>query len=136
MSIISEFREFASRGNVIDLAVGVVIGGAFGTITNSLVQDIIMPPIGMVLSGINFADIATTLKQAGPDGKGAVVLSWGKFIQSVINFLIIAMAMFVVVKAMNTMKRREEAAEAAPEAPTEPSEEVKLLTEIRDALRK
>lgn len=95
-----------------------------------------MPPIGMVLSGINFADIATTLKQAGPDGKGAVVLSWGKFIQSVINFLIIAMAMFVVVKAMNTMKRREEAAEAAPEAPTEPSEEVKLLTEIRDALRK
>lgn len=136
MSIASEFKEFASRGNVIDLAVGVVIGGAFGTITNSLVQDIIMPPIGMVLSGINFADIATTLKQAGPDGKGAVVLSWGKFMQAIINFLIIAIAMFVVVKAMNTMKRRQEAAEAAPEVPPEPSEEVKLLTEIRDALRK
>ncbi len=136
MSIISEFKEFASRGNVIDLAMGVVIGGAFGTITNSLVQDIIMPPIGMVLSGINFADIATTLKAAGPDGKGAVVISWGTFIQAIINFLIIAIAMFVVVKAMNTMKRRQEAAEAAPEAPTEPSEEVKLLTEIRDALKK
>ncbi|MEY3386168.1 MAG: hypothetical protein RIR53_979 [Bacteroidota bacterium] len=134
MSIISEFKEFASRGNVIDLAVGVVIGGAFGSITNSLVQDIIMPPIGMVLSGINFADIVTTLKAAGPDGKGAVVLAWGKFIQAVINFLIIAAAMFVVVKAINTMKRRQD--EAAPEASPEPSDEVKLLTEIRDALRK
>lgn len=134
MSILSEFKEFASRGNVVDLAVGVVIGGAFGTITTSLVQDIIMPPIGMVLSGINFADIVTTLKQAGPDGKGAVVLSWGKFIQAVINFLIIAMAMFVVVKAINTMKRKQEEAPAPP--PAEPSDEVKLLTEIRDALKK
>lgn len=132
MSIIAEFKEFASRGNVIDLAIGVVIGGAFGTITTSLVQDIIMPPIGMVLSGINFADIVTTLKQAGPDGKGAVVLSWGKFIQAVINFLIIAMAMFAVVKAINTMKRKQEEAPA----PAEPTDEVKLLTEIRDALKK
>lgn len=132
MSIISEFKEFASRGNVIDLAIGVVIGGAFGSITTSLVQDIIMPPIGMVLSGINFADIVTTLKQAGPDGKGAVVLSWGKFIQAVINFLIIAMAMFAVVKAINTMKRKQEEAPA----PAEPTDEVKLLTEIRDALKK
>jgi large conductance mechanosensitive channel len=136
MSIASEFREFASRGNVIDLAVGVVIGGAFGSITTSLVQDIIMPPIGMILSGINFADIATTLRAAGPDGKGAVVLSWGKFIQAVINFLIIALAMFAVVKAINTMKRRQDAAATAPEVSTEPSEEVKLLTEIRDALKK
>lgn len=132
MSIASEFKEFASRGNVIDLAVGVVIGGAFGSITTSLVQDIIMPPIGMILSGINFAEIVTTLKQAGPDGKGAVVLSWGKFIQAIINFLIIAMAMFAVVKAINTMKRNQE--EAPP--PAEPSDEVKLLTEIRDALKK
>ena len=132
MSIISEFKEFASRGNVVDLAVGVVIGGAFGSITNSLVQDVIMPPIGMVLSGINFADIATTLKQAGPDGKGAVVLAWGKFIQAIINFLIIAAAMFVVVKAINTMKRKQDDAATAPE----PSDEVKLLTEIRDALKK
>lgn len=134
MSIVSEFKEFASRGNFIDLAVGVVIGGAFGTITNSLVQDIIMPPIGMMLSGINFADIATTLKAAGPDGKGAVILSWGKFIQLIINFLIIAMAMFAVVKAINTMKRNQEEAPAPP--PAEPSDEVKLLTEIRDALKK
>lgn len=132
MSIISEFKEFASRGNVIDLAIGVVIGGAFGSITTSLVQDIIMPPIGMILSGINFTDIVTTLKQAGPDGKGAVVLSWGKFIQAVINFLIIAMAMFAVVKAINTMKRKQEEAPA----PAEPTDEVKLLTEIRDALKK
>ncbi len=134
MSILSEFKEFASRGNVIDLAIGVVIGGAFGSITTSLVQDIIMPPIGMILSGINFADIVTTLKQAGPDGKGAVVVSWGKFIQAAINFLIIAMAMFAVVKAMNTMKRKQEEAPATP--PAEPSDEVKLLTEIRDALKK
>ncbi len=136
MSILSEFKEFASRGNVIDLAVGVVIGGAFGSITNSLVQDIIMPPIGMILSGVNFADITTTLKQAGPDGKGAVVLSWGKFIQAVINFLIIAMAMFAVVKAINTIKRRQEAADAPPAAPPEPPVEVQLLIEIRDALKK
>lgn len=134
MSIISEFKEFASRGNVIDLAIGVVIGGAFGSITNSLVQDIIMPPIGMILSGINFADIVTTLKQAGPDGKGAVVLSWGKFIQAIINFLIIALAMFAVVKAINTMKRKQE--EVPAPSPAEPSDEVKLLTEIRDALKK
>lgn len=134
MSILSEFKEFASRGNVIDLAIGVVIGGAFGSITTSLVQDIIMPPIGMILSGINFADIVTTLKQAGPDGKGAVVVSWGKFIQAAINFLIIAMAMFAVVKAMNTMKRKQEEAPAPP--PAETSDEVKLLTEIRDALKK
>lgn len=136
MSILSEFKEFTSRGNVIDLAVGVVIGGAFGSITNSLVQDIIMPPIGMILSGVNFADITTTLKQAGPDGKGAVVLSWGKFIQAVINFLVIAMAMFAVVKAINTIKRRQEAADAPPAAPPEPPAEVQLLIEIRDALKK
>lgn len=134
MRILSEFKEFASRGNVIDLAIGVVIGGAFGSITTSLVQDIIMPPIGLVLSGINFSDIVTTLKQAGPDGKGAVVLSWGKFIQAIINFLVIAVAMFAVVKGINTMKRKNE--EAPVQLPAEPSEEVKLLTEIRDALRR
>ena len=134
MRILSEFKEFASRGNVIDLAIGVVIGGAFGSITNSLVQDIIMPPIGLLLSGINFADIVTTLKQAGPDGKGAVVMSWGKFIQALIKFLVIAAAMFAVVKGINTMKRKN--AEAPVQPPAEPSEEVKLLTEIRDALRR
>ncbi|MBU3677975.1 MAG: large-conductance mechanosensitive channel protein MscL [Candidatus Kapabacteria bacterium] len=134
MSITTEFKEFVSRGNVVDLAVGVIIGGAFGSITSSLVQDIIMPPVGMILSGINFSDIVTTLKAAGPDGKGAVVVSWGKFIQSIINFLIIAAAMFAVVKGINSMRRHQE--EAAPAPPAEPSDEVKLLTEIRDALRK
>ncbi len=133
MSMISEFKEFASKGNVVDLAVGVIIGGAFGAITASLVNDIIMPPIGMILSGINFADIATTLKPAGPDGKGAVVINWGKFIQVVLNFVIVAFVMFLVVKGMNAMKRKQD---EAPAAPPEPSDEVKLLTEIRDALRK
>lgn len=133
MSMISEFKEFISKGNVIDLAIGVIIGGAFGAITASLVNDIIMPPIGMILGGINFSDIATTLKAAGPDGKGAVMVNWGKFLQVVLNFLIIAFVMFLVVKAVNIMKRKQV---EAPVAPTEPSDEVKLLTEIRDSLRK
>lgn len=133
MSMISEFKEFISKGNVIDLAIGVIIGGAFGAITASLVNDIIMPPIGMILGGINFTDIATTLKAAGPDGKGAVTINWGKFFQVVLNFLIIAFVMFMVVKTVNAMKRKQE---AAPAAPPEPSDEVKLLTEIRDSLRK
>lgn len=133
MSMISEFKEFISKGNVIDLAIGVIIGGAFGAITASLVNDIIMPPIGMILGGINFTDIATTLKAAGPDGKGAVMINWGKFFQVVLNFLIIAFVMFLVVKTVNAMKRKQE---DAPAAPAEPSEEVKLLTEIRDSLRK
>ncbi len=133
MSMISEFKEFISKGNVIDLAIGVIIGGAFGAITASLVNDIIMPPIGMILGGINFTDIATTLKAAGPDGKGAVMINWGKFFQVVLNFLIIAFVMFLVVKTVNAMKRKQE---DAPAAPAEPSDEVKLLTEIRDSLRK
>ncbi|MBK6291398.1 MAG: large-conductance mechanosensitive channel protein MscL [Ignavibacteria bacterium] len=131
--MISEFKEFISKGNVIDLAIGVIIGGAFGAITASLVNDIIMPPIGMILGGINFTDIATTLKAAGPDGKGAVMINWGKFFQVVLNFLIIAFVMFLVVKTVNAMKRKQE---DAPAAPAEPSDEVKLLTEIRDSLRK
>ncbi len=133
MSMISEFKEFISKGNVIDLAIGVIIGGAFGAITASLVNDIIMPPIGMILGGINFTDISTTLKAAGPDGKGAVMINWGKFFQVVLNFLIIAFVMFLVVKTVNAMKRKQE---EAPAAPAEPSDEVKLLTEIRDSLRK
>lgn len=133
MSMLSEFREFASRGSVVDLAIGVVIGAAFGAITKSLVDHIIMPPIGMLLGGIDFSSIVTTLKAAGPDGKGAVVVSWGLFIQAVINFLIIAWVMFLIVKGMNAMKRKQE---EAPAAPAEPSAEVKLLTEIRDSLRR
>jgi len=133
MSMMSEFREFASKGSVVDLAIGVVIGAAFGAITASLVNHIIMPPIGMLLGGVDFSSIATTLKPAGPDGKGAVVISWGLFMQAVLNFLIIAWVMFMIVKGMNKMKRKQE---EAPAAPAEPSAEVKLLTEIRDALKR
>lgn len=132
MSITTEFKEFVSRGNVVDLAIGVVIGGAFGSISASLVNNIFMPPIGMLLSGVNFTDIATTIKAAGPDGKGAVVIGWGMFIQSVINFLIVAAVMFLVMKAMNRVRRTKDA--PAP-TPPEPSEELRVLQEIRDALR-
>ncbi|MCO6466010.1 MAG: large-conductance mechanosensitive channel protein MscL [Bradyrhizobiaceae bacterium] len=130
--MMSEFREFASRGSVVDLAIGVVIGAAFGAITKSLVDHILMPPVGLLLGGVDFSQIVTTLKAAGPDGKGAVVISWGLFFQAILNFLIIAWVMFLIVKGMNAMKRKQE---AAPE-PAGPSEEVKLLTEIRDSLRK
>ena len=132
MSITTEFKEFVSRGNVVDLAIGVVIGGAFGSISASLVNNIFMPPIGMLLSGVNFTDIATTIKAAGPDGKGAVVIGWGMFIQSVINFLIVAAVMFLVMEAMNRVRRTKDV--PAP-APPEPSEELRVLQEIRDALR-
>lgn len=132
MSITTEFKEFVSRGNVVDLAIGVVIGGAFGSISASLVNNIFMPPIGMLLSGVNFTDIATTIKAAGPDGKGAVVIGWGMFIQAVINFLIVAAVMFLVMKAMNRVRRTKDA--PAP-PPPEPSEELRVLQEIRDALR-
>ena len=134
MSITTEFKEFVSRGNVVDLAIGVVIGGAFGSISASLVNHIIMPPIGMLLSGVNFTDIATTIKAAGPDGKGAVVIGWGMFIQAVINFLIVAFVMFLVMKAMNAARRKKDVP-APPPAPPEPSEELRVLQEIRDALR-
>ncbi len=133
MSITTEFKEFVSRGNVVDLAIGVVIGGAFGTISASLVNNILMPPIGWLLSGVNFTDIATTIKAAGPDGQGAVVIGWGMFIQSVINFLIVAAVMFLVMKAMNAVRRKNEAAAEPP--PPEPSEELRVLQEIRDVLR-
>lgn len=136
MGMVSEFKEFAMRGNVVDLAVGVVIGAAFGKIVASLVNDIIMPAIGFVVGGVDFGDLAIVLKEATVDAAGAevpaVLLKYGAFIQTVVDFLIIAAAIFVAVKVINSLKRKEE---AAPAAPAEPSEEVKLLTEIRDALK-
>jgi large conductance mechanosensitive channel len=137
MSFLTEFKTFAMRGNVVDLAVGVVIGAAFGKIVSALVDGIIMPPIGLALGGVNFSDLAITLKDAvvGPDGvvvAEAVLWKYGAFLQTIIDFLIIAFTIFVVVKVMNRLKRKEE---AAPAAPAEPSAEVKLLTEIRDALK-
>ena len=133
MSMMSEFKDFAMRGNVVDMAVGIVIGGAFGKIVSSFVAGVLMPPIGLLLGGVDFADLAVTLKEA-VDGADAVLLKYGVFIQSVVDFLIIAFAIFMVVKAMNSVMAKEEEPEA-PSAPPEPSAEEKLLTEIRDTLR-
>ncbi len=131
MSLISEFKTFAMRGNVVDLAVGVVIGAAFGKIVGSLVEGVIMPVVGVIVGGVNFADLAITLR-AGSEGVEPVLLKYGAFLQTVVDFTIIAFAIFMVIKAMNTLKRKEE---AAPAAPPPPSPEVVLLTEIRDALK-
>lgn len=136
MGMIQEFKEFAMRGNVVDLAVGVVIGAAFGKIVGSLVNDIIMPSIGFLVGRVNFSDLAIELQAASVDAAGAevpaVLVKYGAFIQTIVDFTIIAFAIFVAVKVINRLKRREE---AAPAAPAEPSDEVKLLTEIRDALK-
>lgn len=132
MSMMSEFKSFAMRGNVIDMAVGIVIGGAFGKIVSSFVNDVLMPPIGMLMGGVDFSDLAVVLKAASGD-VAAVTLNYGSFIQTVVDFLIIAFAIFMVIKAMNNMKKKEE---AAPEAPPKPSAEVELLTQIRDSLKK
>lgn len=131
MSMMSEFKAFAMRGNVVDMAVGVVIGGAFGKIVSSLVNDVIMPPIGLMLGGVDFSNLQIVLKEAVGE-TAAVTLNYGVFIQTVIDFLIIAFAIFMVVKAMNSAKKKEEAAPAAPPAP---SKEEVLLTEIRDILK-
>ncbi|WP_107824389.1 large-conductance mechanosensitive channel protein MscL [Campylobacter concisus] len=135
MSFISEFKEFAMRGNVIDMAVGVVIGGAFGKIVSSLVGDVIMPVVGVLTGGVNFTDLKLTLKEA-VDSAPAVTINYGSFIQTMVDFLIIAFCIFCVIKALNTLKNKlpkeEEAAPAEPETPAD----IALLTEIRDLLKK
>ena len=131
MSMMSEFKDFAMKGNVVDMAVGIVIGGAFGKIVSSFVADVLMPPIGLLLGNVDFSDLAITLKAAS-DGGEAILMKYGVFIQTVVDFIIIAFAIFMVVKAMNSMKKKEEAAPAVPPAP---SKEEVLLTEIRDAIR-
>lgn len=128
MSMMKEFKEFAVKGNVVDMAVGIVIGGAFGKIVSSFVADVIMPPIGVMLGGVDFSKLAYTVKDAVGDAP-AVVVSYGKFIQTILDFIIIAFAIFVVVKAINSLKRKE------AEAPAEPSAQEKLLGEIRDLLK-
>lgn len=130
MSIIKEFREFAMRGNVVDLAVGVIIGAAFGKIVSSLVADIIMPPLGLLIGGIDFKQFAVTLRAAQGDIP-AVVMHYGVFIQNIIDFVIVAFAIFMAIKLINQFNRKKEEPTAAP-APTK--EEV-LLTEIRDLLK-
>ncbi len=140
MSIIKEFKNFAIKGNVVDLAVGVIIGGAFGKIVSSVVADVIMPPIGLLLGGVNFTSIKIPLKAAELDAAGtvlkeAVTMNIGNFMQEVFNFTIIAFVIFLMIKAINNAKKKEEAAAPAPAAPT-PSNEEKLLGEIRDLLKK
>ncbi|HHQ4892738.1 TPA: large-conductance mechanosensitive channel protein MscL [Aeromonas veronii] len=131
MSLIQEFKAFAARGNVIDMAVGIIIGAAFGKIVSSFVGDVIMPPIGLILGGVDFSDLAVTLK-AAEGSAPAVVIAYGKFIQTIIDFLIISFAIFMGLKAINTLKKKQEEEAAAPAAPTKDQE---LLTEIRDLLK-
>ena len=131
MSIVKEFREFAMRGNVVDMAVGIIVGAAFGKIVSSLVADVVMPPIGLLLGGVDFSGLKITISQAA-QGAEAVSINYGIFIQTVIDFTIIAFAIFLMIKAINKMKRREE---EAPKAPPAPSKEEALLAEIRDILK-
>lgn len=132
MGIIREFQAFALKGNVVDMAVGIIIGGAFGTIVKSLVDDVIMPPIGMLIGGIDFSELAFTLKPATAEA-AAVTIGYGKFLNSVLAFIIVAWALFMVIKAMN--KVRESFEEKKETAPAAPPADVVLLTEIRDLLK-
>lgn len=139
MGMLKEFKEFAVKGNVIDLAVGVIIGGAFGKIVASFVNDIVMPPIGLLLGGVDFKELKIFMKEeilndAGEVATAAVTLNYGMFIQNVIDFAIIAFVIFLAIKGINNMKRKEEEAPAAP--PAEPSKSEVLLEEIRDLLQK
>ena len=131
MGMMKEFKTFALKGNVMDMAVGIVIGAAFGAIVASFVADVIMPPIGLLLGGVDFNSLGVILSEATVDSE-AVVLKYGFFIQTLVNFIIIALAVFVAVKGINSMKKKEE---AAPSAPPAPSNEEKLLAEIRDLLQ-
>lgn len=131
MSILKEFREFAVKGNVVDLAVGVIIGGAFGKIVSSLVSDVVMPPIGWLIGGVDFKDLAIVIQEKQGEAE-AVMIKYGAFLQNVFDFLIIAMAVFAMVKIINNLKK---APAPEPEKPAEPSAEEKLLTEIRDLLK-
>ena len=138
MSMMKEFKEFAMRGNVIDMAVGIVIGAAFGKIVTSFVADILMPPIGLLTGGVDFSELYLNLSDgtyatlAAAQEAGAVTVNYGLWLNAVIDFIIVAFAIFMVIKQMNRMKKKEE---EKPAAPPEPSAEEKLLTEIRDALQ-
>ena len=136
MKIIQEFKEFAIKGNVVDMAVGIIIGGAFGKIVTSLVNDVIMPPIGMIIGGVNYNGLRLVLKSATVDAAGVaspeVAINYGAFIQVLFDFIIVAFCIFMMIKGLNSLKKKKEEAPAAPPAPTK--EEV-LLTEIRDLLK-
>ncbi|MBP3794451.1 MAG: large-conductance mechanosensitive channel protein MscL [Bacteroidales bacterium] len=137
---LQEFKEFAMKGNVMDMAVGVIIGGAFGKIVSSLVNDLLMPLVGALIGNVDFTTLSATLRQAVMDGetvvKPAVVLHYGNFIQVTVDFLIVAFCIFAVIKGINAMKKKEEPAPAEPEAPAPKPDDVVLLEEIRDLLKK
>ena len=130
MGLFKEFKEFAIKGNVADMAVGIIVGAAFGKIVSSFVKDVITPPLGLMIGGVDFTALSVTLKEAHGD-VAAVTLNYGVFLQQIFDFLIVAFAIFLVIKGLNSLKRKEE---QAPLAPPEPSAEQKLLTEIRDLL--
>ena len=132
MGMLKEFKEFAVKGNVVDMAVGIIIGVAFGKIVSSFVADVVMPPLGLLIGGVDFSNLAITLK-AAQEGVEAVTLNYGLFIQTLFDFIIVAFAIFIAVKMINRLKRKEE---IAPTAPPPPSNEEKLLAEIRDLLKK
>jgi large conductance mechanosensitive channel len=131
MSILSEFKTFAVKGNVVDMAVGIIIGAAFGKIVSSFVADMIMPPIGLLIGGVDFSDLVVVLKAAEGDIE-AVTLNYGQFLQSILDFVIVAFAIFMGVKVINRLKREEAAAPAKPPVPTQDQQ---LLSEIRDLLK-
>jgi large conductance mechanosensitive channel len=131
MSMLQEFKEFAVKGNVVDMAVGIIIGAAFGKIVSSFVADVIMPPIGVLVGGVDFTKLAFTIREATANAP-AVTLNYGNFIQTVVDFTIVAFAIFMAIKLLNRLKRKEE---VAPEAPYIPTREELLLTEIRDLLK-
>ncbi len=131
MKIVREFKEFAMKGNVVDMAIGIIIGAAFGKIVSSLVADVIMPPIGVILGGVDFSNLAITIKHATVNSP-AVVIGYGRFIQTLVDFIIIAFALFFVVRAINSLKKKQE---EAPQVPPAPSKEEQLLAEIRDLLK-
>jgi large conductance mechanosensitive channel len=136
MEIIKEFKSFAMRGNVMDMAVGVIIGGAFGKIVSSFVSDVIMPPLGFLIGGVDFSDLKWTLRSAYTDAAGetipAVAINYGNFFNTIIDFIIIALAIFLMVKTINSLQKKKE---SAPAPPVLPSKEEQLLTEIRDILK-
>lgn len=135
MKVVQEFKTFALKGNVMDMAVGIIIGAAFGKIVTSFVNDIIMPPIGMLVGGVSFTDLSYVLKEAVGETP-AVTLNYGNFIQTMFDFIIVAFAIFLAIKSINSAKRKKEEAPAVPEAPAAPSNEEVLLAEIRDLLKK
>ena len=136
MSMIKEFKEFATKGSVVDLAIGVVVGGAFGKIVSALVEKIIMPPIGLLIGGVDVSQLHLVIKAAGADGKGEVAIGYGEFLQTIVSFLIIAWTLFMVIKAVNTLRTRGEAPVVVEPAPVVVPEDVTLLREIRDLLKK